>query len=136
MFTNKVEVNATLEEFRFSCGDREARFRPVVFLSSDKKVLAVGIPPVEGVVDREVFPFRDEGGEDSFNVLEAIFRYGLHQVLGRFYLLPPSIRVTIGPDIRQNLKGFAPSIFYFAARNACGADSPPRDKRGGRVIIV
>jgi hypothetical protein len=136
MFMKTVEVSATMEEFRFSCGDREVRFRPVVYLSSEKRVLAVGIPPVEGVVDREAFPFKDEEGVDSFNVLEAIFRYGLRQVLGRFYLLPPSIRVTIGPDIRQDLKGFAASIFYFAARNACGADSPPSDKRGGRVIIV
>jgi len=118
MFAKTVDFNATKKEFLFSVGMKEVRFRPVVYLSADKKVLAVGDAPTEGVVDLEAHIFEDEKTADSFAILEAMIRFGLRDVLGRFSIGPLTVRVSVGADIRQDLKGFAPGIFHYAVTNA------------------
>ena len=118
MFGKTVDLSATKREFLFSTGMTEARFRPVVYLSADKKVLAVGDAPTEGVVDLEARVFEDEGIDDSFAILEAMIRFGLRKILGRVSLGPLTVRISVGADIRQDLKGFAPAVFHYAVTNA------------------
>jgi hypothetical protein len=125
MYFKIVELTATKNQFRFSCEMKEAQFRPVVFLSSDKRVMAIGEPPSEGVVDREARIFEDKEIDDSLALLEAIMRFGVRKVLGGGFVGPPTIKVSIGPDIRTDLKGFASSIFHHAAMGA-----------GARKVII
>ena len=121
MFTNIVEVSATKQEFRFSNGKKESRFRPVVYLSAEGKILSLGSAPAQGVADREVHPFEGGGSTDAFAVLEAMMRYGFRDVSGRLRIGPLRVEISIGADIGQDLKGFAPELFRRAAMNAGAA---------------
>jgi hypothetical protein len=118
MFTNIVEISATKQEFRFSQGRKESRFRPVAYLSAEGKVLSLGSAPVQGGADREVHLFEGGGSTDAFAVLEAMMRYGLRDVSGRLRIGPLRVEISIGADICQDLRGFAPAVFHYAAMNA------------------
>jgi hypothetical protein len=126
MFAKTIELKATKKEFLFSYGMKEERFRPVIYLTSDKRVMTVGEAPKEGVVDLAAHIFEDKKIDDSFALLETMMRYGVRKVIGGFFVGTLTIRISIGADIREDLKGFAPAIFHYAATNA-GA---------GKVVIL
>ena len=90
----------------------------MIYLSAEKKVLAVGDAPTEGIVDLEAHIFEDKKIEDSFALLEAMMRYGVRKMIGGFFVGSLTMKVSIGADIREDLKGFAPAIFHYAATNA------------------
>jgi hypothetical protein len=121
MFAKTIDLSATREEFRFSCGRKEARFRPVVYLSSDRKIVAVGDAPATGSFAVVTRIFEDEKADDSLALLVAMMHYGLWHVLGRFRIGRLTFRISVGGDIRQDLKGFAPSVFVQAAQKAGAA---------------
>jgi hypothetical protein len=121
MFEKTIELSATRQEFRFSCGRKEVRFRPVVYLSSDRKIVAIGDAPATGSGAVAARIFEDERVDDSLALLAAMMRYGLWHVLGRLRIGRLTIRISVGEDIRQGLKGFAPSLFHDAARKAGAA---------------
>jgi hypothetical protein len=60
MLTKTIELSAPKQEFRFSCGPKESRFRPVVYLSSDRKIVAVGNAPATGSFAVVARIFEDE----------------------------------------------------------------------------
>lgn len=126
MFAKTIELTATKKEFHFTCGMKEARFRPVVYLSSERRVLSVGSAPIDGGAAIEARVFEDEGFEDSFSVLEVMMRYGSRAVIGGFSIGTITFRISIGPDIRKDLMGFTNGLFTQAATHA-GA---------GKVVIV
>jgi hypothetical protein len=114
-----IKISASKKEFCFSDGAKECRFRPVVYLSSEKRVLSVGDAPMQGGVDQEARIFEDpKSCDDSFAVLEAMMRHGIREVTGPLRLIPPTVQIMIDPGLQEQLGGFAPSVFYFAARNA------------------
>eukprot|EP01036_Dinobryon_divergens_P047310 gene47310-63403_t len=118
MFAKTIELSVTKKELLFSYGRKEARFRPVIYLTTDKKVLAVGTAPTDGAFNLEAHVFEDEKIVDAFALLEAMLRIGFRQVLGGFSFRPVAVRISVGPDIRRDLKGFTPAIFHYAATNA------------------
>jgi hypothetical protein len=121
MFTKTIELSATKQEFRISCGPKEVRFRPVVYMSSDRKIVAVGDAPATGSFAVVARIFEEEQTGDSLALLVAMMRYGLWHVLGRFRFGRLTIRISIGADIGQDLKGFAPAVFVQAAQKAGAA---------------
>lgn len=129
MFSRVITVTASKDEFVFSDGQRQTRFRPVVYLTPDsKKILAVGSAPVGDIQYVTVDIFRDQHSTvDAFSVLESMFRFGLRSVSPGFLRRPPSVTIAIASDIRTELKGFAPSIFRAAATQA-GATKVEIDK--------
>jgi hypothetical protein len=119
MFAKIIELKASREEFIFAHGMKEARFRPVIYLSSDRRVLAIGEPPAEGVVAQEAHVFTDRKLENAFALLETLLRYGLREVIGGgFYFGTLTFRISLAADLREELAGFAPAIFHYAATNA------------------
>lgn len=126
MFTKTIDLTATKMELLFSDGRKEARFRPIIYLSADKKVLAVGEPPAEGAVAQAIRVFENEAVADSFALLEAMIRYGVRQVTGSWIIGSLTMRISVGADLRRELKGFTAAIFHQAATNAGAA----------KVIIV
>ncbi|MBI5382267.1 MAG: hypothetical protein HZA31_10240 [Opitutae bacterium] len=118
MFAKTIELTATKKEFRFTCGMNETRFRPVVYLSPERRVLSVGSPPAEGGTCTEARVFDDESFDDSFSVLEVMMRYGARAVIGGFSFGTITFRISIGPDIRKDLMGFTNGLFTQAATHA------------------
>ncbi len=121
VFSKTIELRATRQEFRFSCGRKEVRFRPVAYLSSDRKIVAVGDAPAMGSFAVVARIFEDDSIDDSLALLVAMMHYGLWHVLGRFRIGRLTFRISVGGDIRQDLKGFAPAVFVQAARKAGAA---------------
>ncbi len=120
MFSKTITLTASKEEFVFSDGQRESRFRPVVYLAPDtKKILAVGSAPTGGKAYLTVDIFREqEPVVDAFSILESMFRFGVRSLVSGFISPPPSLRIAIAADIRAELKGFASSVFRAAATGA------------------
>lgn len=117
MFSKTIELTASKKEFRFVDGTREVRFRPIVFLASGKKILAIGDAPA-GMAPREGIDIFEDPSADALVLLECLLRYGMRQILGGFTLRSVALKITIEPDIRADLRGFAPAIFQFAATQA------------------
>ena len=119
MFAKIIELKASREEFVFSCGMKEARFRPVIYLSSERVVLAIGEPPTQGAVAQEARLFADRKLEDAFALLETLLRHGLREVIGGgFFFGALTFRISLAADLREDLAGFAPVVFHYAATNA------------------
>ena len=92
----------------------------MVYLEPEKKkILAVGSAPVEGSAYVTVDIFNEqESVADAFSILESMFRFGMRSVATGFISRPPSLTISIAPDIRADLKGFAAGIFRAAATQA------------------
>lgn len=119
MFTKIIELKATKQEFVFSYGMKEARFRPVVYLSADRRVMAIGDAPTAELAAREAQVFTDRRLEDAFALLEVLLRHGLRQLIGGgFFVGTLTLRVSLGADIREEVAGFAPVVFHYAAINS------------------
>ena len=74
---------------------------------------------MQGEVDTEAHIFEGPKGDaDAFAILEAMMRFGVREVGGRWRLGPLAIKITIDPELRTYLNGFAPALFYFAAQHA------------------
>ncbi|MFT3870993.1 MAG: hypothetical protein QM715_21270 [Nibricoccus sp.] len=114
-----IHLSASKREFCFSDGAKTYRFQPVVYLSREMKVLAVGDAPMQGDVNEVARIFEDVSrGENSFDILEAMMRFGVREMTGSLCLGPIKMRISIDPDLRAFLRGFAPALFYFAAQHA------------------
>jgi hypothetical protein len=117
MFSKTIELTASKKEFRFVDGMKEVRFRPIVFLAPEKNILAIGDAP-EGIPASEGIHIFEDPSADAVALLESLLRYGMRSVLGGFTLRSVALKITIEPDIRADLKGFATSIFQYAATQA------------------
>ena len=117
--SKKILLTASKTEFVFSDGQRESRFRPVVYLSPDKKISGVGTPPTAGVDCLMIDIFNQPApAADALSILESMMRFGVRSVSPGFISRPPTVRIAIGDDIRAELKGFAPALFRTAATQA------------------
>jgi hypothetical protein len=121
MFVKLIELSASSTEIVVRCGVRDMQFRPVVYLSPERKFLGVGTPPHQNGAAQEVRLFESNEGDINFAALEATLRFVIPRVTGKWAIWPPTIRISIASDLKRELKGFAPAIFYFAARNAGAA---------------
>ncbi len=117
MFSKTIDLTASKKEFRFVDGMKEVRFRPIVFFAPGKRILAIGDAP-DGVPDGGGINIFEDPSADALALLESLLRYGMRSVLGGFTLRSVALKITIAPDIRADLKGFASSIFRFAATQA------------------
>jgi hypothetical protein len=117
MFSKTIELVASKKEFRFADGMKEFRFRPIVFLAPEKKILAIGDAP-DGVPASQGVDIFEDPNADAVALLESMFRYGMRSVLGGFTLRSVELKITIEPDIRADLKGFTTPIFHYAATQA------------------
>jgi hypothetical protein len=117
MFSKKITLSASKNEFVFSDGERETRFRPSVHLAENgKKILAVGPAPQNGSAFVTVNIFEDpQPAVDALIVLESMLRFGMRSLASGFLKAPPSLRVVIANDIWADLRGFTPALFRAAA---------------------
>ena len=118
MITRTIELFASKREFRFTDGVKEVRFRPIVFLApGKKKILSVGEAPPEASDGEEIAIFEDADA-DALRLLEAVIRYGLRSLSSRIAVRPIVLKISIGADVRTQLKGFAWHIFEHASLHA------------------
>ncbi len=115
-----IELRASKTEFWFQHGRTECRFYPIIFLSFDRRVEAIGYTeqPTTGT---GIKPFEVES-ENAFDLLEPMLRYGMQSVIGNGFI--PRHRhliIEIDRDIRNQLKGFSAPIFTQVALQAGAA---------------
>ena len=115
-----IELRASKSEFWFQHGRTECRFYPVIFLSHDRRVEAIGYTkhPTTGP---GIKPFETED-ENAFDLLESMLRYGMQSVVGNSFI--PRQRhliIEIHGDIRSQFKGFTSQIFTQVALQAGAA---------------
>ncbi|MFO1529151.1 MAG: hypothetical protein U1F77_05270 [Kiritimatiellia bacterium] len=73
----RIQLDASLEEFRFTSEDREVRFRPILWVAG-KQVLSVGDPPA-GQTDETGIRIFSQPHPDAMELLGCLLRYGVQQ---------------------------------------------------------
>ncbi len=118
----RIQLDASLEEFRFTSAGREVRFRPILW-ADGKQVLSVGDPPA-GHTDETGLRIFAQPHPDAMELLGAILRYGVRQFhtswISREINLT-RLHIRIGKDLNQLLSGFAVDVFSMAARRSDAA---------------
>lgn len=121
-----IQFSASRNEFCFQHAGRTRSFVPIVYLSPEMRILAVGESSLHGGVGEAALIFDDSPRPDnSFDVLEAMMRYGVREMCPRGWIGTLTVRISIDADLRRFLRGFGPALFSEAARRG-GA---------GRIII-
>jgi hypothetical protein len=118
----RIQLDASLEEFRFTSADREVRFRPVLW-AAGRQVLAVGDPPA-GQTDDTAIRIFSQPHPEAMEVLGALLRHGVRQF--RTTWISREINLTrlhirVGKDINQKLSGFAVDVFVMAGKRSDAA---------------
>ena len=115
----RIQLDASLKEFRFTSNGREVCFRPVLWVSGNE-VLSVGQPPPGLSEDAGIRIFASPH-PDAMEFLECLLRYGVRQFRTSWIsrrLELASLHIRIGRDVHERLSGFAKDIFAMAAKRS------------------
>ena len=113
----RIQLDASLEEFRFTYADREVRFRPILWVAGNQ-VLSVGEPPA-GQADETGIRIFSQPHQDAMEALSCLIRHGVRGFRRPGFfggLLVPKLHIRIGRDIHERLCGFAKDVFSEAAK--------------------
>ncbi len=113
----RIQLDASLQEFRFTSAGREMRFRPILWVAGEQ-VLSVGEPPA-GQTDDTGLRLFAQPHPDAVELLGALLRYGVRQF--RTTWISREINLTrlyirVGKDVNQHLSGFAVDVFVMAGK--------------------
>ena len=113
----RIQLDASLQEFRFISAGREMRFRPILWVAGEQ-VLSVGEPPA-GQTDDTGLRIFAQPHPDAMELLSCLIRHGVRGFRRPGFfggLFVPKLQIRIGRDIHDRLCGFAKDIFSEAAK--------------------
>ncbi|MFO1491527.1 MAG: hypothetical protein U1F77_19030 [Kiritimatiellia bacterium] len=118
----RIQLDASLQEFRFTSDGREVRFRPVLWVAG-KQVLSVGEPPAGQTDDTGIRIFA-QPHPDAMELLGALLRYGVQQFRTTWNSREINLTrlcIRVGKDVNQHLSGFAVDVFAMAGKHSDAA---------------
>jgi hypothetical protein len=76
MLSKTIDLSVSKGEFLFTDGFTVCRFRPIIFITAEKKILSIGDPPATPFEARRIDVFEDVD-TDAMELLESLLRYGM-----------------------------------------------------------